>query len=740
MMKYFLFFPVFIFLFSACQKPSEKTLQNKVLFSVEGRPVTADEFIYVYEKNNFNNDSLYTEEDVKSYLDLFVNFKLKVQAAINQGLDTTEAFRSEFNQYKNQLLRPYLSQSKAIDTLVREAYDRSQYLINASHILIRLPQDPQPADTLKAYEKIKEIKSKAVEGEDFGKLAREYSEDPSAAKNKGDLGYFSALRMVYPFENAAYNTPEGAVSDVFRTQFGYHILKVHDKKPAKGSVKAAHIMLSYNEHDSAEARNMAFEIYDQLKSGADWERMAKQFSDDTRTKNMGGELSTIQHGQLPITYSEFEEALFDLDSTGQVSDPVRSPYGWHIVKLLEKHPPQKFEEVEEDLERKVKRDSRAEISKQQAMEKLKQKTDYRKNESIYKLLVEKVDSTLLKGGWLPDTGSATDSVVFTIAGEPHAVSAFIQYVKTVQQQRRGITPEAYFDILYDDYVEQQLIDYESEQIVANNKDFRMLVKEYREGILLFEMMDEKVWSRATEDTAGLKQFYQENKSDYMWNERADATIIHAGKQQIIEEISDKLDQSFYTVSKDTTALPVNSATSFARDVSNMMAGVEDASVRIQYDDAQLDSSTVDEIRKALRAQQISQEQVIWAESADTDRQIVVSVISSSKKSLEKIYNTASSLSLQVESGLYEKDAHEALKQVTWEPGDYTFEMDKRYYLVRIKNIRDSEPRKLNEIKGKVISDYQEKLEKDWLAELNQRYTVDINEEVLNKILAYFENK
>ena len=335
-----------LFVYS-CALTKTGDISNDTLMTMAGDTVTADEFIYLYEKNNFNNDSIYSEKDVSSYLELFQNFKLKVRAAKDVGLDTTQAFETEYNTYKDQLIRPYLAESKENERLVQEAYGHMQWEIDAAHIMVSLKQDALPEDTLVAHNKIADILKSARSGVDFEELAFQYSEDPSAKTNKGRLGYFTAFQMVYSFEEAAFNTPVDSISGIIRSQFGYHILKVLDKRPYSGKVKVSHIMLLKGSGTEDFLRNKIFEIHNQVTGGVDWNELCQKYSEDERTKDTGGTLPLL--GLRQINDQAFETVAFSLKSPGEISDPVQSQFGWHIIRLEEKIGLEPFDQLQESL-------------------------------------------------------------------------------------------------------------------------------------------------------------------------------------------------------------------------------------------------------------------------------------------------------------------------------------------------------------------------------------------------------
>ncbi len=280
----------------AAQSPEKKS-KPLVLFSIKGTPVYTDEFIYLYKKNHLNQED-FTEKKVNEYLDLFINFKLKVAEARSRGLDTTATFNKEFKSYRDELRKPYLAEKDELDRLTKEVYQRLSEEVKASHILIMLKPDAAPADTLAALKKIEEIRSKIMNGENFEKMAKEYSEDPSARSNSGNLGYFTAMQMVYQFEQAAYSLKAGEVSQPVRTRFGYHLIKLTDRKPARGEVEVSHIILRTGSPDDKKVKNKIYEIYDQLRGGRNWEELCKEYSEDPATKDTGGKLRPFGVGTL----------------------------------------------------------------------------------------------------------------------------------------------------------------------------------------------------------------------------------------------------------------------------------------------------------------------------------------------------------------------------------------------------------------------------------------------------------
>jgi peptidyl-prolyl cis-trans isomerase SurA len=520
---------------------SKKDKKALPVFSVNKKTVTADEFIYLYKKNHQNKADEFTKEKIQEYLDLFINFKLKVEEARGRGLDTTAAFKKEFNSYKEELRKPYLPDNKLSDSLARLTYDRLKEEVEASHILVMVKADASPEDTLAAYNKIMALRKRIVEGEDFGTLAMQHSEDQSAKTNKGLLGYFTALQMVYPFETAAYRTKIGEVSMPARTRFGYHIIKVHNRRPASGEVEVSHIMIGNEGKDATKARNLAFEVYDQLQGGVKWEELCKQYSDDPATKDSGGRLRAFGVGALK-QIPTFEETAFSLKKEGDISDPFQTQFGWHIIRLEKKIPVQSFEEMGTTLKSRVNRDERTQLSKQALQQKLRKDFSFIEFADVKKKVMAVGDTSLRSAKWKMPAAFEGKSVLFSLQNKPFTSKDFLVYAQA-NQRPNSMAPEKYLETLYNSFVDMNINVLLEEKIVKNNPEFQLLLNEYYEGILLFEIMEKEVWNKASEDSLGQVRFFNENKTKYIAGERAKTIIYSSASKDVIGRLRDKIASS-----------------------------------------------------------------------------------------------------------------------------------------------------------------------------------------------------
>ncbi|MCO5260624.1 MAG: peptidylprolyl isomerase [Crocinitomicaceae bacterium] len=501
--------------------------QDPTLMDIDGKKITKSEFLQIYLKNN--NNPKYDKQSLDEYVELFKKFQLKVAEAEALGYDTIPKLKNELAGYQKQLAQPYLTDKSMNESLVQQAYERMKTEVRASHILVKLPTNPSPEDTLAAYKKAMDIRTKLLKGGDFDKLASEYSEDPSAKTNKGDLGFFTAFQMVYPFEEAAYNLKVGDVSMPIKTRFGYHILKVTDKRPARGTMKAAHLMIAANkETDSPEtilkAAGKAQEIYEKLKAGEKFDDLVRAYSDDPSSANNGGLLPVFGTGATTRMIPEFEDAAFGLHNDGDFSEPVQSNFGFHIIRRIQLTPLKPLDELRKEIESRVNRDERANLTQNSYVDKLKKEYNY-KEENIDKLLTwynKNLDSSIYKGEF-DATKLKTNNALFTLAGTTYTEKDFVQYMNENPRISRGTPLKEVAKKQFNDWVHTTVIDYEKSRLEVKYPEYKALMKEYHDGILLYEIMSDEVWNKAMTDTVGLKAFYEKNKGKYMWEKRFDVT-------------------------------------------------------------------------------------------------------------------------------------------------------------------------------------------------------------------------
>lgn len=513
---------------------------DKVLFTVDDDPIYVSEFLRVYNKNlDLVQDE--SQKDVDGYLTLFTNYKLKLKEAKALELDKKPSYLRELNTYKKQLAKNFIYDNKVTDELVKEAYNRISYEIKASHILIKLPENASPQDTLAAYNKIEKLRERAL-SEGFETVRKAVHNGKSVFGEA--LGYFSGFRMVYKFETAAFNTKVGEISQPFRTRFGYHIVKVFDKRKSRGERTVAHIMVGIKQNDTLNEspKNRIDDIYKKLNQGEDFEALAKQFSEDKSSAQKGGLLNTFSSGQL--SSPEFEDVAFNLKEVGDVSQPFKTQYGWHIVKLHDKKPTPPFEEIKSELEAKVKRDSRSKLIDDALASKLKAKYNVNGNQPALPYFVSVLNDDYYKRIWKLPSNFKGNSPLVKIGKTTYTFNDFGTYLEKTQ---RSTNPQSTFKTIvsdkYDDFLNTRLIQYQEAHLEEENEEFAHIVNEYREGLLLFDLMETTIWNTAKSDSLEIQNYYSANKEKYTLPKRIDVVVASSNKQKTLKKVAKLLKQN-----------------------------------------------------------------------------------------------------------------------------------------------------------------------------------------------------
>jgi peptidyl-prolyl cis-trans isomerase SurA len=518
------------------QKKGPDYNPDEVLMTIAGEPVTLGEFAAIFKKNN--QDARITRESLDSYMDLFTVFKLKVREARDLGMDTSRVFAMELASYVKQLSGPYLRDTASENRLVRQAYQRMQTDRNVSQILIRVDRCASPADTMKAFNRIRKIRDDLIKNpRTFEEVARRVSEDSLSGVRGGLLGWLTAPNMALPFENAVYETQVGSISQIVRTSLGYHIVRVNQERPAKGRVKVAHIYISADMNDPA-SRKMAearvAEAQLAIKKGEIWGGVVRYFSENHNTASKNGELPAFGIN----TYdSKIEEVVFNMKTEGEISEPVEVENGFHIFKLVEKPGIPAFSDFRNELQRQLSKTSRWDIPRDAFLESLKKEYEFNLNRAELSKVVSAAgnDGLILRSS-LSGPG---DTRLFSFTGGTRTFADFFRYVEGKVQSNQLITTCNFESEILAGFIYQELLAVKEERLPAENPQFRYLVNEYREGILLFALMDQNVWKRSVRDTSGLVEFHTRNRENYMWGPRVRAYIVDC-KNDVVEAAARKL--------------------------------------------------------------------------------------------------------------------------------------------------------------------------------------------------------
>lgn len=627
--------------------------ESDTLLTIDGQIVNSEEFLRIYNKN-----SSIAEENQKSideYLDLFINYKLKVIEAQNLGYDTMKTFIDEMAGYTEQLAKPYLSNNEAIDSFVVEAYNRLKEEINASHILLRLDKNSTPQNAEKVYNRIMKIRDEFIAGKSFQQVVDDNSPDPND-KIGGDLGWFTVFRMVYPFETGAYNTPVGEMSMPIRTDFGYHLILVNDRRPSRGEVLAAHIMIILPKNPTDLDKEAGWEkiqkAWEELESGADWAETVEKYSEHRATYQKGGKLGWLHTGNAP---EELLDIAFAMD-TGSYSKPFETKYGYHIVKVLGHKGIPTFEEARAEIEQKVKNTADIQkITKDQLLNRIKNEYGFGYFEENLKAVYEVADSSMYDGTWNPDVAKDLLDTVFFIGDKVYTQYDIAKHVseRRIASRRSPINAQIKSRTLK--FIDEAIIDYEQAQLPEKYPEYKNLLEEYHDGILLFNLTEDKVWHKAIEDSTGLENYFNSLPEKYHWEERIVITK--------------------YTYSDSTLITPL-------LKVSKSRA------------------------KKG------------W------DKEKVSSIICP-QDSVPCISFTEIK---------YEKGDNAVADSLTWKKGSYLTSRDgDNFILYYVDAVLPVQEKNLTDARGLYTADYQTFLEEKWIEELRNKYTIVVNEEVLNSL-------
>ncbi|AQG79023.1 peptidylprolyl isomerase [Spirosoma montaniterrae] len=754
-----------------------------VILKLGQKSFTTDDFFQSFTKNQLSTDSA-QRTDIKDYFDLYTNLKLKVLAAESEGYDTTEAFREEMNTYRKQLAQSYLTDKVLVESLTAEAYQRMQQEVNASHLLINVPEDAAPTDTLTAYESVQTLRRRATSGEDFSKLAREFSQDPTTAPNGGNLGYFTVFSAIYPLETAAYTTPVGQVSPPVRTRFGYHLVRVNDRRPSRGKLRVAHILVRLSPGADVPGQRVAEErintAYARLQKGDRFEDVCREMSDDVTSRQNGGQLPPFETGrQVPA----FEEAAFSLVNPGDVSKPVRTNYGWHVIKLLERQGVPAYADLAPSLRQRVTTDTRADVLRQSAVQRLRQEYPVREDKAVLTAALAKADSSLLRGRWRfsePLDETLQNKTLVTIGGKDHTVNQFFDYVRQRQQPPRNPalaatatdptpaaagSPPVAMRRLFDRFIGDQLIATEEANLEKKSPEFRSLLAEIRDGVLLSQMMEKNVWERSMADTTSQRQYFEQNRAKYTLPERAVATILVAKHDTLIRQATERLSGKApyqlrrsapdLTFEKGQTTLTPNLRESLY-DVLVAMTRNPDYVVEVSgsHDPTEQDSVSAGRIRSVvsyLQTRGIALSRIMEKDyqgarpgsSGAAQRRVGLQYFSNAKADVVNVLNNKAlqtsgnpnEPAISLVEGVFAQGANsyvDAIEQ--WRPGTTTLRRNDSVIAVRIDRIEPARAKTFAEARGTVINDYQAVLEKQWLAQLRQKYPVNVNEEEIRKLM------
>jgi|TARA_B110000259_G_scaffold125169_1_gene141679 peptidyl-prolyl cis-trans isomerase SurA len=624
---------------------SAQVSESEVLLTISEEPVLASEFIRVYNKNlNLVQDD--SQKEVESYLELFINYKLKLAEARSLRYDKDPIYLKELKSYKNQLTQNYLTDKNVTDDLVLEAYDRTLNEVKAQHILVRIEEFE--TDTLQAYTQIQALQGRLI-NEDFESLKKEIHDGKSVFVE--DLGFFTAFKMLYNFETAAFSTKVGEVSNPFRTKYGFHVVKVLQKRKSKGQVSVAHIMIANTQKDTTlVAKDRIQELHRLLLQGENFGSLAKQFSDDKSSSMRNGELKPFKSGQ--INSATFESTAFNLKEKGDISEPIQTQFGWHILKLIDKKAVEEFDKLKSDLESQVRKDSRSQLVKAKMLDKLLSEYQLTGVNPNLLLLQDNVTYDSSNKTWGLSNQIIESKPFLTIQNKSYSFSDFIDFVnKNKKSINKNWSIEFSIDKQYKLFLEQSVFQYKKDNLENENQDFANILNEYREGLLLFELMQDKIWEGAKNDSIGLNAFYSTNKENYVWPERVVGSVARSSNAKNIKKV-----RKLWSKNKSNQEI-------------DELLNKRKQNVMFSNGEFELGKSPLPE-----------------------------SFTFRDKSTISKVIKENNS-----------------------------------FFSVNAKELKPQSQKTLEEAKGQLISDYQTKLEAQWVLELKSKFEVKVNKDVLQKV-------
>ena len=497
---------------------------DPVIMTINDKSFKKSEFEYFY--NKYNNEDVIDKRSLSDYIELFKSLKLKVAEAEAQGMDKTSTFLSEFSGYRSNEAKPYLENLEVNEEFVRKKYERMKELVEISHILIVFPEIKNnnykifPSDTIETFNKAEQIRNRLLKGENFEKLSKEFSDDNNSSpkERSGYLGWFAGLDLNPQFEDVVFNTSVGNIGQLMRSNVGYHIIKIHDRKINPGQINAAHILIPFQNETEAETTDdpekIINGIYNQLMSGADFSELAREYSKDPGSASKGGELGWFG---INVMVKEFQDAAFGLREIGDISKPFKSQFGYHIVKLLGKKNIDSYEEKRAEIETKLKNGGYSVTLYKSEYEKLSKEYGFQKDNAGYQMLFSKAKTVYPLDNDFYASFEKENHTLFTISNTKFSIGQFIDFLKNNNRSAFTLSTELLEDRL-EAFEYNSLMEIKDSSLENKYPDFRNLIQELRDGILMFEISNKEVFAKASEDTEGLAAYFDKNKQKYTWTE------------------------------------------------------------------------------------------------------------------------------------------------------------------------------------------------------------------------------
>lgn len=658
-----------LFVFSLC---SVAQTDNDVVIEVAGEKITKEAFLKMYNKNNLTPGKI-DKNDLDAYLELYINYKLKLLQAKELGLDTIPSYLEEVDKYRQQLIIPYLNDAEVTQSLIEEAYERTKTFVRASHILISLPENANPADTLNAYNKAMSIRERALKGEDFNALAKQYSDDPSAKDRKeqnykgngGELGYFTSMTMIYPFENACYSMEVGEISLPIKTRFGYHIIKLTDKIPAFFSTfDVAHIWVGIDKRPEQESKAIIDDVYAKIQEGQiTFDSLVKLYSDDKSTASVGGVLKNQKVNTVPANYIEEASKL----KIGEVSAPFKTAFGWHIIKPVSYKAIPSLEQQRKTIEDRISKDERSFKSLESFESKAKLEYGFVEDKDGLKEIEKILTDSVFNATWIIPAEFSDNTELFRIGDFSFTINDFAKEIEKHQRIQPAEYIPTYIEKVYNTVVLEQVVNYADSKLEEKFPELKAEIQEFSDGVLIFSITDRMVWNKSLIDTLGLQTYFEANKQKYNWEKRVSTTLW-----------------SVEAAEKDKSKIEKLLKKSIAKSWTN--------------------EETKEKLSKKLKIKEDIDKKIVykWGKYEKGDNKTVDALLWSDTS--------------QVKGTIKSQETK-----------------NKKLTFLVLDSWVDVEPKELDDCKGLVTSDYQVFLEQQWISDLRTKYQYKIYRDVYDTI-------
>jgi len=711
-------------------------------------------------QNQITEDTVYTE----TFLEQVISDQLIIADAQIRGYDKTEAFKEEIEGYRSILAESYFTDSITIKQILKETYSWLKEEVHAAHIMYQLPEFAEPTDTLAIYNKLLEIRNKALVGEDFAVLAQQYSQDKKSNSSGGDLGWFRAMRFLYPLEKAAYTTPVGQISMPVRTKGGFHLVKVIDRRPYSGSVLVQHILKSVlpnaPESESLKAKATLDSLYILISKGAAFEDVCRRYSDDTKYKNLGGFLPAFTIGSREEV--AFEQVAFALKE-GEVSKPVRTTSGWHLIKLVKKIPLESFEEASTKLKDKIGTDSRGDVIRENTINKLKKQMKYVVDDEITKKAIAAADTNILTKKWnYAINDELVGKTIFSIGSKNYSTKSFFDFAvdrQTFERIPAGYTPTMIMRSFFKKFVDNAVKSYAEANLEELNPEFKALIKEYSRSLLKMELLNDLVYEKSTMDTIGQRLFYEKNIERYQMPDRVLATVVASKDAKTVFQVKEVLQKGKPYNLKRLYRTPLyylknlNELTPEHKrilvsilDIMRKNKGyvVEIGGYADQHEEDNISAERLEKSKTFLVANGLSIERIIENDYSKTkqadkfdwakNQRVSFAFYSNSQKDVEKVFNSKDPNNVIIEDGYFKKGENKFVDIVKWEVGKQSVVKEGQFADVTIEQLEPARYKTLRECRGQVLVEYQKYLETQFKADLKNKYPVKLNTEEIQKVI------